>query len=1750
MKADSAMHISVLGSVTVERDGHEVSLGPQVRRLFARLVVDRDQVVSTDRLADCVWTGDPPAGAQRSLKTYVSRLRHAIDPERSELVVYREPGYRLSLDGHPLDSTEFDVELDEAGQAVRVVDHERAITLLTSALARWHGDAYAEFAHEEWARPEAVRLEERRVEASELLIEALLGIGETEQAVSRAQSLTRSEPLRERPRELLMRALYISGRQPESLREYRSFRKMLSDDVGLDPSHSLVELERRIAIRDASLDGLSHPVRGYELCERIGRGAFAVVHRAIQPGVRRDVAVKIIRAPVADRPAFIRDFEHEAHVIASVEHPHVVPLYDFWREPGAAFLVMRLMRGGSVEASLRVHGAFSARATIDLLREIGPALEAAHGLGVVHRDVRPANLLLDHEGAAYLADFGIAVWGTSGDDALATAVEYASPEVLRGEPLSATADVHSLGVTIFELLTGRLPFESSSDRAELVRRQLTEPLPSVRSFHGDLPVELDEVLRRATAKVPGDRYPTVGSLVDDVVELLDTSRGPRRDAPRLVVENPYVGLQAFDESDAHRFHGRDALVAEVVERLDARPLVVLVGPSGSGKSSVVRAGLVSALRRGAVNGSENWFVTTMVPGTNPIDAFEAALLRVAVNPPTSLRSQLGQDGGLLRAVRRILPDDDTTLLVILDQFEELFTLTELAEERDRFLHELAHAVRAPSSPLRIVATLRADHYDEPLANAAVAGLVTDGTVTVRPLTPAELEEVVVLPARSVGVEVEPALTAELVASASERPASLPLLQFALTETFRRRASGVMSLSTFQGLGGLTGAIAATADHIVDSAGDATVAEARRILGRLVTLDDGGEHSRRRALISELGDDDSTTVLVEQLVEARLLTVDRDGASREPTVEVAHEALLRDWPRLRGWLEEDRENLRVLHDVGSRSDTWQQSGRDDAELARGARLVAAQAFAEQRPDLLNATELEWVEASIFEQEREFQERLATMEKDRRQNRRLRSLLVAAAVLLVISVGAASVALVLRRNAVDNERAAIAAEAQASTNADAAEAAERGAETNLAAAQAAEEEAQQSAADSEIERLVALSAAQVNVAPARAMLLALEANRRRDDAVTRGAVQRSIASEPRLSRVVPVGDAVSSVSLSDDATVALVARENEVSWIDIGTGEPTGAKFVTDDRIGEVHVSVDGTTAAVFTFSGDIGLTTILRVDGDEVSVVAKHDRYPQSYAGGVVTLALPDTFRFVDAITGSVVLEIPRDDFFDVLSPNGELAALAYDPFRAGGFTERRTEVLDVLTGEVLASFDEPNFVHSLAISDDGTVVTGYVDGTISVRSVPDGDGAVSTTTLTAHSREVTSIGMAPDGRFVSAGGDGRLSFWSPDGTLVGDPVEVSGVIVDTAFGSDGRVVATQANGGPLVFETDRRNIVDDRFPASENTATLSPTSPWATRISEDGRTITFTNVDDPTDQHVHDLSEVHPSGVLEGWSFSPDGEWVVTGNADATLETPGTIAISAVDGSERTIVDGTALFNQVGHGDRSGWAALLGPGGEQFLLQVSSNDGSATAAWFDRNTGDIVAGPTRGKAGDPLVLGDGSVVRSPPGGPIDVLSPDLETLRTIDGTEDWQVLHQDPASGLLVASGGPDELALIDPSTGEIDYLTGLGGVVIYAAFSPAGDVVAATSASEGVQLFDVSSAQPLGVPMEPSGQAVDSPGGIRWSSDGAGVWTAPSGGAVRFVADPARWREIACDAAGRELTTTEWRNFVSPTGPQIPACS
>jgi hypothetical protein len=1046
----------------------------------------------------------------------------------------------IELGDDELDSARFDEELDRALQHTRVGDHLAAMDLLTSALARWRGDAYAGFAHEEWARPEAVRLEERRLDARETLVEVRLALGRSEQAIAEARSLVEAEPLRERSRRILMRALYATGRQVDALRAFDDYRRLLGDEVGLVPSPDLVALESQIA-RHAVDPAVADTARGYVLHERIGEGAFSIVRRASQPGTERDVAVKIIRAELADQPDFVRRFEVEARTIARLEHPNIVPIHDFWREPGAAYLVMRLLRGGSVERLLRDRGPMSRDQVVRLLDDIGAALTTAHDAGIVHRDVRPANLLLDEQGNAYLADFGIALPTATAGGPPIVSPAYAAPEMLRGEATGPTADVLSLGVTVFEALTGRLPFADTVERAEIIRRQLAEPLPPVTATRTDLPPAIDGVLARATAKAPEDRHPSVAALVDELREVLLTDGAARRGRrePAAGVENPYLGLHAFDEQDADRYFGREALITELVEAVERRPLVVVVGPSGSGKSSVVRAGLVPALRRGGVPGSAEWFVTTMVPGSDPIDALETALLRVAVNPPASLREQLAEDGGLLRAIRRVLPDDRTKILVVVDQFEELFTLSSV-DARDRFLDELAAAIGHPDSPLRVVATLRADHYDVPLRHAAMADLVTEGTVTVRPMTGDELERAITQPAHAAGVDVEPALVAELVSGVAGQPSSLPLLQFALTELFDRRVGDVMLLDTHRELGGLSGALAASADRIVDTGDPADEAEARRIFGRLVTLGEGVEDTRRRALRSELGTGERTAWLLDAFVAARLLSTDRDPVSRQPTVEVAHEALLRDWPRLRGWLADDRSDLRSLHAMSAAADAWIASGLR-CRRARPRRPPRdRQGPRTRRPDWLDDHEAAWVAASRRAADEERAAELAAAERDRRQNRRLRGLLAAAACLLVLAVVATAVALVLRDRSRDSERAAAASRDLALENERAAEdarsealASAAQAEQNAAQAErnaqeaednAREAEANALAADSardlaEIERLIAQSAAQIDAAPDRAILLALEANRRRDDISTQTADPSGDRDRATSHRVPP-------------------------------------------------------------------------------------------------------------------------------------------------------------------------------------------------------------------------------------------------------------------------------------------------------------------------------------------------------------------------------------------------------------------------------------------------------------------------------------------------------------------------------------------------------------------------------------------------------------------------------------------------------
>ena len=269
--------------------------------------------------------------------------------------------------------------------------------------------------------------------------------------------------------------------------------------------------------------------------------------------------------------------------------------------------------------------------------------------------------------------------------------------------------------------------------------------------------------------------------------------------------------------------------------------VSLVGPSGSGKSSVVKAGLVPALRKGALPGSEGWFITEMVPGAHPLEELERALMGIATKSDLNLAEELAKESyGLLRAAWMALPSKGSELLLVIDQFEELFILVEDEAERTHFLETLHHAVTDAKGMVRVVVTLRADFYDRPLFHPEFGRLVDERTAVVLPLSPEELEQAIRLPAEAVGVSIEGRLLAAIVHDIYDRPGAFPLMQYALTELFERRVGRRLTVNAYQDSGGVLGALGKRAEQIYAALDPSGQEAARQVFLRLVPLGEGAE----------------------------------------------------------------------------------------------------------------------------------------------------------------------------------------------------------------------------------------------------------------------------------------------------------------------------------------------------------------------------------------------------------------------------------------------------------------------------------------------------------------------------------------------------------------------------------------------------------------------------------------------------------------------------------------------------------------------------------------------------------------------------------------------------------------------------------------------------------------------------------------------------------------------------------------------
>jgi len=404
---------------------------------------------------------------------------------------------------------------------------------------------------------------------------------------------------------------------------------------------------------------------------------------------------------------------------------------------------------------------------------------------------------------------------------------------------------------------------------------------------------------------------------------------------------PYRDLRAFQEEDAPFFFGREAFTKELVEAVDRRPFVAVVGPSGSGKSSVVQAGLIPVLRS-----RSTWVMGILRPGAEPWRSLAGCLLRLlqgeaAANERLKRLDEIGRLAGnlshpepgaghidLKHVVEAILAahPGSARLLLVVDQWEELYTYKQTdAATAARFTDVLIEA--ALNAPLTVVLTLRADFTGRALEHhRPLRDRLQEATVFLGDMTREEREQAIVGPARRANLNFEPGLVNRILDDVANEPGHLPLLEFCLTQLYARSREGRMSQAAYDVIGGVKGAIVQRANNVIDELKKRDPDReslARDVFLQLVHLGEGSENTRRRALLSEF--DEPARSVITDLATARLLVTARDPGSEKETVEVAHEALIRNWPRLRDWLKQDRDDLHVRREIERAAGAWTAHG---------------------------------------------------------------------------------------------------------------------------------------------------------------------------------------------------------------------------------------------------------------------------------------------------------------------------------------------------------------------------------------------------------------------------------------------------------------------------------------------------------------------------------------------------------------------------------------------------------------------------------------------------------------------------------------------------------------------------------------------------------------------------------------------------------------------------------------------------------
>jgi WD40 repeat protein len=686
------------------------------------------------------------------------------------------------------------------------------------------------------------------------------------------------------------------------------------------------------------------------------------VYRARDTRLGREVAIKIIPEELAGEDR-LRRFEQEARAVAALNHPHVLTVFDVGTYDGKPYVVTELLEGESLRTVLIGRSPTQGQA-LTWAVQIAQGLDAAHAKGIVHRDVKPDNVFVTTDGRAKLLDFGLAKLvgrltshsmestDTSPTEAgrVMGTVGYMSPEQVRGWPVDRRTDIFSLGVVLYEALAGSHPFQRDTTIATLGAILEEEPAALSSLGRGVAPA-LSGIVGRCLEKKREERFSSAHDLALSLEAALASPVGTT--SLREVEErSPYPGLSSFTEKDASFFFGREGEVEALWRRLETRRLSGVIGPSGAGKTSFVRAGVVASR-------PEGWAAIVCTPGAAPFRGLAHALASELAGDAEAVRALLRFDEPdvAFDLLSRWRKGHGETLLVV-DQFEELFTLNPEEVQR-RFAALLGRLVR--EADVHVLLSLRDDFLMKCADHEPIAP-VFESLSPLPALSREGLRRALEEPAKKRGYGFEEAgLVEEMVESVEGARGALPLLAFAVSRLWetRDRERKLLTRVAYEEIGGVAGALAQHAEATMDRIGPERQAIVREILRNLVTAQGTRAVMDRDELLSAFPDRPAAEDVLRQLIDARLLTSyeveGKEGEASHHRVEVVHESLLKAWPRLVRWRAQEDEGAVLRDQLRQAAHLWQEKGRTSDLLWTGTAYQEFELWRERYAGALTAVE---------------------------------------------------------------------------------------------------------------------------------------------------------------------------------------------------------------------------------------------------------------------------------------------------------------------------------------------------------------------------------------------------------------------------------------------------------------------------------------------------------------------------------------------------------------------------------------------------------------------------------------------------------------------------------------------------------------------------------------------------------------------------------------------------------------------------